>query len=494
MSSTLTDLTAATTWSGTDLFYALVGGNSRKIAAAKFLVAETSSSLAMQDSTTAQTFRLYRTFTDSSNYERLALQSGSAYFELAVQTAGTGTDSIDLRLTASGNGQVVIPNDGIGTGATPLAIINNVSTTNLGGLSILAPNMTTTQNIRFSIGKAESTGNVCQHIFKWVGDNDATNEFKLEFWGGSVPLLCLKGGTVKLFSHLSTPAGGSTDARLLFGSTTGFGIYIGSGAPTVSAAQGSLYLRSDGSSASTRLYGNTNGSTTWTNFNAIPSLTEEAANIISHVNSTSAQTLRVYRTFTDSSNYERLALQSGSGYMELAAETAGTGTDDIEIRLTPSGNRGLVMSNSASAAFLDGIKCLGPNMTAGQQQGITTGKSGSTGNSGGWGFIYQGNNDATNAIRLDFYGDTEPRIICYNGGAINLFRNLGTVPAGGSTNARILFGTSPPNFGIYYGSGAPTVSAASGSLYIRTDGSSSSTRLYINSSGSTTWVNVTTAS
>lgn len=66
-------------------------------------------------------------------------------------------------------------------------------------------------------------------------------------------------------SGTATPAGGSTSARLLFGTTAGFGVYYGSGTPTVSAGQGSIYLRSDGSSASTRLYVNTNGSTTWTN-------------------------------------------------------------------------------------------------------------------------------------------------------------------------------------------------------------------------------------
>jgi hypothetical protein len=72
-------------------------------------------------------------------------------------------------------------------------------------------------------------------------------------------------GIITVGSTTATPAGGSTAVRLVFGTTSGFGIYVGSGAPTVSAAQGSLYLRSDGSSTSTRLYVNTNGSTTWTN-------------------------------------------------------------------------------------------------------------------------------------------------------------------------------------------------------------------------------------
>lgn len=61
------------------------------------------------------------------------------------------------------------------------------------------------------------------------------------------------------------PANGAQSAGLLFSSTAHFGIYFGSGAPTFNAAQGSVYLRSDGSSTSTRLYINTDGAGTWTN-------------------------------------------------------------------------------------------------------------------------------------------------------------------------------------------------------------------------------------
>jgi hypothetical protein len=46
------------------------------------------------------------------------------------------------------------------------------------------------------------------------------------------------------------------------------GIFIGSGSPagSLTAGVGSLYIRADGNSTSTRLYVNTNGSTGWTNF------------------------------------------------------------------------------------------------------------------------------------------------------------------------------------------------------------------------------------
>jgi hypothetical protein len=47
--------------------------------------------------------------------------------------------------------------------------------------------------------------------------------------------------------------------------------------------------------------------------------------------------------------------------------------------------------------------------------------------------------------------------------------------------------------GMYVGSGAPTVAAAKGSIYLRSDGNSTSTRLYV-SGGGTTWIAVTTAS
>jgi hypothetical protein len=69
---------------------------------------------------------------------------------------------------------------------------------------------------------------------------------------------------VVVASNVSIPAGGSSTAVLIFGTTAGFGIYFGSGAPTVSAAKGSLYLRSDGTGTTDRMFVNTNGATTWT--------------------------------------------------------------------------------------------------------------------------------------------------------------------------------------------------------------------------------------
>lgn len=73
----------------------------------------------------------------------------------------------------------------------------------------------------------------------------------------------------------------------------------------------------------------------------------------------------------------------------------------------------------------------------------------------------------------------------------NLTADSGTAPTAGGMLALQISSTA--GLGIYAGSGAPTISAAQGSVYIRTDGSSTSTRLYVNTNGSTTWTNVTTA-
>ena len=149
-------------------------------------------------------------------------------------------------------------------------------------------------------------------------------------------------------------------------------------------------------------------------------LARDAAGVFAQRNSTNAQTFRNYRTYTNDTNYERLALQSGSGYFEVAAETAGTGTDDLDLRLTAAGTGKVTAASSITA------------------------------------------------------------------------RSGTAIPAGGTAGAGLMV-SSTANFGVFFGSGAPTLSAAKGSLYLRSDGSTTNDRAYINSDGGTTWTALTTA-
>ncbi len=73
-------------------------------------------------------------------------------------------------------------------------------------------------------------------------------------------------GTVILQSGTAPAAAGSAQARVGFSSTANLGLYFGTGAPTVSAGKGSVYINTTATTATTRFYINTDGGTTWTNF------------------------------------------------------------------------------------------------------------------------------------------------------------------------------------------------------------------------------------
>lgn len=76
--------------------------------------------------------------------------------------------------------------------------------------------------------------------------------------------LAIATGAPTFLASTAIPAGGTAGSCINFTSTTNFGVCPGSGAPTLAAAKGSLYLRSDGSTTNNRAYINTDGSTTWT--------------------------------------------------------------------------------------------------------------------------------------------------------------------------------------------------------------------------------------
>lgn len=83
-------------------------------------------------------------------------------------------------------------------------------------------------------------------------------------WGTRflIPSAVTWGSSLRLMNTTAVVAGGA--AAFLAFSTAGLGVFMGSGAPTVSAAKGSLYLRTDGSGVNDRAYINTDGGTTWT--------------------------------------------------------------------------------------------------------------------------------------------------------------------------------------------------------------------------------------
>lgn len=76
----------------------------------------------------------------------------------------------------------------------------------------------------------------------------------------------------------------------------------------------------------------------------------DAANTLAQRNGTNAQTFRCYGTYTDASNYVRAALSSTSTAVTLAAETAGTGADNVPLNLTAAGTGTIKVNSVAEVA------------------------------------------------------------------------------------------------------------------------------------------------
>jgi hypothetical protein len=79
-------------------------------------------------------------------------------------------------------------------------------------------------------------------------------------------------------------------------------------------------------------------------------LRREAAHTLAQRFTTNAQTFRTYGTYTDASNYVRASLGASSTLVTLAAETAGTGADDVSIHLAPAGTGTVNLASGALTA------------------------------------------------------------------------------------------------------------------------------------------------
>lgn len=76
-------------------------------------------------------------------------------------------------------------------------------------------------------------------------------------------------GDLTIQGSTGIPVGGTAGVGYKFSSTSNFGIFFGSNAPTLVAAKGSLYLRSDATTNTTRAYIATDSAGTWTAINTV---------------------------------------------------------------------------------------------------------------------------------------------------------------------------------------------------------------------------------
>lgn len=181
---------------------------------------------------------------------RLALVQGSNYY-----------NSFDLLLPTAGMANCIFNFDVAGTHDVALSDFKIFTSGSNAGLSLFLQALGTSNvNIRGNKINTISTLNISSGSNIALANNLYQTEGGLSFVGNNVTSTF----AVTAFAQTSPAAGGTGNAGLTISSVANLGVFVGSGAPTISAAQGALYLNTTGSSTTTRLYVNTNGSTGWT--------------------------------------------------------------------------------------------------------------------------------------------------------------------------------------------------------------------------------------
>ncbi len=186
---------------------------------------------------------------------------------ISISRSGGTVGTIALSGTALTFGGVAIPT----ISSTDTLTNKTISSPTLSGTVAGSPTFSGTVafgdanlNIQLSAG----VGYLVYDSNDYIEYNRTANQFAMRVSNSAVFTVSASAiaGTpsITAMSATAIPAGGTAGAGIMVSSTANFGVFFGSGAPTLSAAQGSLYMRSDGSSTSTRMYVNTNGSTGWT--------------------------------------------------------------------------------------------------------------------------------------------------------------------------------------------------------------------------------------
>lgn len=218
-------------------------------------------------------------------YGNSGLTDGVAYTPTARVTISPTSTDVTGALSATGNitantnaviGQISAANASFANAALAFTYGNAALTQGSSGATTL--NAASGQYLSLSINNTEvvgvtSTGQAVTGALSATGitsvtdTTDATSTTAASFKtaGGIASVKQIIAGTAVLGNFLTAiPAGGANTCGFKSTSTANFGVFFGSGTPTLTAAKGSLYLRSDGTTTNDRSYINTDGGTTWT--------------------------------------------------------------------------------------------------------------------------------------------------------------------------------------------------------------------------------------
>ena len=255
----------------------------------------------------------------------------------------TGT----VALVAGSSGQLTYNNAGSNAGATG-SVVDSSGNVTIGGLTTLAgsPSANNTSGVLINgTWRTGASSNNPQLLLNPSGTTLSTT------WSTSGTGLGVNAASGFAGNLLDLQVNGSSRSRFTNQGTLAFptnlSVSTAPGAPGVGNWYGTLGLFNASGlfcSAGAAFNFNSGFAVSW---GSAAYLLDDAANTLAQRNGTNAQTFRVYGTFTDASNYVRAALSSTSTAVTLAAETAGTGADNIPLNLTAAGT-GTIKVNSVA--------------------------------------------------------------------------------------------------------------------------------------------------
>lgn len=236
------------------------------------LFRDAAGTLAQRNGTNAQTLRVYKSYTDASNYSRLAINNN----QIASEVLGTGS----LAITAD----------------TPL--LNLAQTWNNAAVTFTGAKINVTD----------------------TASNAASLLLDLQV-GGASKVSIDKTGKVQV------PTINGQTTLNIGESTTGFGNYSGNGIDIATGGVNRVRMRAgDFRLRSDTIFGFASGDPNTTGLDV--SLYRDAANTLAQRNGVNAQTFRVYNTYTSGTSYERIGLTWTSNVAYLAPEKGSGGGSD----------------------------------------------------------------------------------------------------------------------------------------------------------------------
>lgn len=333
------------------------------------LEADAADTLALRRTTNAQTFRVYNTFTDASNYERLNIDFTTTANTATVQTVAAGTGSVRnlvLRGGPTAPGTILLSNSFVTVspllglaatsgGVTTLTIyapsngilrISNASQTDfsllrLGGDTSSFPAIKrqgTGLDIRLADDSSYSTLTMSSATMTTGTITASTPALSIaQTWNNVATTFDAISVNVTNTASAST----SNLIRLAIGGVDQFRVFRDGNGAVISGSSGQFTLAASATSVAYISTANGVGALKFSLGASVSApdifLERDAANTLALRNSTNPQTFRIYNTFTDASNYERGFVSWVSNDFTIGVEVAGTGSAGRQIHIRSAG-------------------------------------------------------------------------------------------------------------------------------------------------------------